>query len=118
MTRYYCSGFDINNAFGHGLGDMFLSELKDTKSIVYIPGSPEKIQKAREKYVPAFTEHFKNVGIQFDSSIIITPEMNNDEAQKAVKEASFIMLMGGDPFKQKEMCEKLGLLDELKNMMG
>ena len=118
MTRYYCSGFDINNAFGHGLGDMFLNELKDTKSIVYIPGSPEKIQKAREKYVPVFTEHFKNVGIQFDSSIIITPEMNNDEAQKAVKEASFIMLMGGDPFKQKEMCEKLGLLDELKKYDG
>lgn len=118
MTRYYCSGFDINNAFGHGLGEMFLSELKDTKSIVYIPGSPEKIQKAREKYVPAFTEHFKNVGIQFDSSIIITPEMNSDEAQKAVKEASFIMLMGGDPFKQKEMCEKLGLLDELKKYDG
>ena len=118
MTRYYCSGFDINNAFGHGLGDMFLNELKDTKSIVYIPGSPEKIQKAREKYVPVFTEHFKNVGIQFDSSIIITPEMNNDEAQKAVKEASFIMLMGGDPFKQKEMCEKLGLLEELKKYDG
>ena len=118
MTRYYCSGFDINNAFGHGLGDMFLSELKDTKSIVYIPGSPEKIQKAREKYVPAFTEHFKNVGIQFDSSIIITPEMNSDEAQKAVNEANFIMLMGGDPFKQKEMCEKLGLLEELKKYDG
>ena len=32
MTRYYCSGFDINNAFGHGLGEMFLNELKDTKS--------------------------------------------------------------------------------------
>ena len=118
MIRYYCSGFDINNAFGHGLGEMFLNELKDTKSIVYIPGSPEKIQKAKEKYVPAFTEHFKNVGIQFDSSIIITPEMNNDEAQKAVKEASFIMLMGGDPFKQKEMCEKLGLLEELKKYDG
>lgn len=118
MTRYYCSGFDINNAFGHGLGDMFLSEFKDTKSIVYIPGSPEKIQKAREKYVPAFTEHFKNVGIQFDSSIIITPEMNNDEAQKAVKEASFVMLMGGDPFKQKEMCDKLGLLEVLKKYDG
>ena len=42
MIRYYCSGFDINDAFGHGLGDMFLSELKDRKSIVYIPGSPEK----------------------------------------------------------------------------
>ena len=31
MIRYYCSGFDINNAFGHGLGDMFKTELKDTK---------------------------------------------------------------------------------------
>lgn len=118
MTRYYCSGFDINNAFGHGLGEMFLSELINTKSIVYIPGNPEKIQKAREKYVPAFTEHLKNVGIQFDSSIIITHEMNSDEAQKAVREASFIMLMGGDPFKQKEMCEKLGLLEELKKYDG
>ena len=118
MIRYYCSGFDINNAFGHGLGKMFLNELKDTKSIVYIPGSPEKIQKAREKYVPAFTEHFKNVGIQFDNSIIITPEINREEAKKAVREASFIMLMGGDPFKQKEMCENLGLLEELKKHDG
>lgn len=118
MTRYYCSGFDINNAFGHGLGDMFLNELKDTKSIVYIPGSPEKVQKAREKYVPVFTEHFKNAGIKFDSNIIITPEMDSIEAQKAVREASFIMLMGGDPFKQKEMCEKLGLLEELKKYDG
>ena len=101
MTRYYCSGFDINNAFGHGLGEMFLSELKDTKSIVYIPGSPEKIQKSREKYVPPITEHFKNVAIKFDSSIIITPDMSQEEAKKAVREASFIMLMGGNPFKQK-----------------
>ena len=45
MIRYYCSGFDIHDAFGHGLGEMFKFELKDTKSIVYIPGSPEKIEK-------------------------------------------------------------------------
>ena len=48
MIRYYCSGFDTSNAFGHGLGDMFKSELKDTKSIVYIPGSPEKIEKVKK----------------------------------------------------------------------
>ena len=29
MVRYYCSGFDINNAFGHGLRDMFKAELRD-----------------------------------------------------------------------------------------
>lgn len=118
MTRYYCSGFDINNAFGHGLGDMFLNELRDTKSVVYIPGGADKMQKVREKYVPAFTEHFKNAGIQFDNSIIIDPNMSQAEAQKAVRDASFIMLMGGDPFKQKELCEKLGLLEELKKYDG
>lgn len=118
MIRYYCSGFDINNAFGHGLGEMFKSELTDTKSIVYVPGGADKMHKVREKYVPAFTEHFKNVGIQFDNSIIIDPDMPKDKAQKAVRDASFIMLMGGDPFKQKELCEKLGLLEELKKYAG
>ena len=74
MIRYYCSGFDINNAFGHGLGDMFKLELKDTKRIVYIPGGADKMQKVREKYVPAFKNHFENAGIQFDESVIIDPE--------------------------------------------
>ena len=118
MTRYYCSGFDINDAFGHGLGDMFLSELKDRKNIVYIPGSPEKIQKAKDKYVPAFTNHFKNVGIEFETSTIITPDMSPEEAQQTVREASFVMLMGGDPFKQRDMWDKLGLLEVLKKYDG
>lgn len=118
MTRYYCSGFDINNAFGHGLGEMFQNELKNTKSIVYIPGGVDKMQKVREKYVPVFTKHFMNAGVKFDKCIIIEPEMSTDIAKKEVREASFVMLMGGDPFKQKELCEKLGLLDELKKYNG
>ena len=47
MIRYYCSGFDINNIFGHGLGEMLKSELKSTQNIVYISGSPEKVEKAK-----------------------------------------------------------------------
>lgn len=118
MTRYYCSGFDINNAFGHGLGDMFLSELKDRKSIVYIPSGADKMQKVRKKYVPVFTEYFKKIGIEFETSTIITPDMSPAEAQQAVREASFVMLMGGNPFKQKDMCDKLGLLEVLKKYDG
>ena len=118
MIRYYCSGFDINNAFGHGLGEMFRNEIKDNKSIVYIPGGADKIQKVRDKHFPAFRDHFKRIGIHFDRSVIINPEMSCKEAQKAVREASFVMLMGGDPFNQKEMCNKLGLLDELKKYDG
>ena len=82
MFRYYCSGFDINNAFGNGLGEMFKTELKNTKSIVYVPGNPEKIEKAKNKYIPIFTEHFKNVGIEFDQVKLITPELSKEDAQK------------------------------------
>lgn len=118
MIRYYCSGFDVENAFGHGLGEMFKNELKDTKSIVYIPGSPEKIEKAKTKYVPVFTNHFKNVGIEFEKVNLITPDLTSEEAQSMIQNASFIMLMGGDPFKQKEMCERLKIMEELKVFDG
>ena len=118
MIRYYCSGFDINNAFGHGLGNMFKSELKDTKSIVYIPGSPEKLEKAKRKYVPLFTEYFKNIGIEFEQTNVITPNLTENQAKEMIRNASFIMLMGGNPFKQKEMCRKLGILSDLKNYNG
>ncbi len=118
MSRYYCSGFDINNAFGHGLGNMFLNELKDTKSIVYIPGGFNKLEKTKEIYVPAFIEHFKNAGIVFEKTSLITPETTKEEAKKLVQNASFIMLMGGDPFKQKEICENLEIIDDLKQFGG
>lgn len=121
MIRYYCSGFDVNNAFGHGLGEMIKSELKDTKSIVYIVGSPkkpEKIQKAVNKYEPSFRNHFKNVGIEFDETHIIMPDTSSEDAKNWIDEASFLMLMGGDPFDQKEMCEELDIIENIKNYHG
>ena len=118
MTRYYCSGFDINDCFGHGLGRMFKSELANTNSIVFIPGGVSKVEKAKSKYVPLFLKHFKNVGIDFQDTHLITSDLSSDTAKHMIKNASFIMLMGGNPFSQKEMCAKLGILDELKNYNG
>lgn len=114
MTRYYCSGFDVDNAFGHGLGDMFKAELKNIRSIVYIPGGPEKVEKAKTKLVPLFDKYFRNAGIEFEKSIIISPELKPEIAQEYVANANFVMLMGGNPFSQKEMCVQLGLMDVLK----
>lgn len=118
MTRFYCSGFDLNNIFGHGLGDMLKAELKDMKSIVYIPGGVEKIKKTKEKYIPNFTDNFKKAGIVFETVNLITPDILSEQAKEMIKNASFVMLMGGDPFKQKELCEKLGIMDGLKNYKG
>lgn len=118
MIRYYCSGFDKENAFSHGLGEMFKTELKRTKNIVYIPGGPDKMEKARTKYVPAFIEYFKKVGIVFDKVNIISPKLSRTEAKKIITKSDFIILMGGDPFKQKAMCEKLDIMEELKKFNG
>jgi hypothetical protein len=69
MIRYYCSGFDINNAFGHGLGEMFKTELKDTKSIIYIPGSPEKIEKAKLNTFQFLLNILRMLGLNLNKSI-------------------------------------------------
>ena len=118
MIRYYCSGFDAHNAFGHGLGEMFKSELKDTRSIVYIPGGSDKIEKVQTKYVPTFTNYFGNVGIKFDQVNIFTPNIQPEQAAKMCENASFIVLMGGCPFKQKQLCENLGIMQQLKDYKG
>ena len=118
MIRYYCSGFDINNIFGHGLGEMLKSELKSTQNIVYISGSPEKVEKAKTKYIPLFSRHFADAGIEFQNVSLIEPSLSPKEAQSLVKNADFVMLMGGDPFAQKEMCEKLHIMDALKSYDG
>ena len=118
MIRYYCSGFDPNNAFNYGLGKMFKDELENTKSIVYIPSTPEKLEKVKNKYIPNFRNYFNNVGINFEQEIILSFDTNKEEAKKAIQNASFILLMGGDPFKQKNLCEKLDIVDELKNYNG
>lgn len=118
MTRYYCSGFDIHNAFGHGLGEMFKRELTDTKSIVFIPGGADKVEKAVKKIIPVFIEHFKNEGIQFEHVGVITPDLSKQEAGELIRNADFVMLMGGNPFKQKELCIKLDLLRELQDYNG
>lgn len=118
MTRYYCSGFDIYNAFGHGLGEMFKRELADTKSIVFVPGGEDKIEKAINRSIPVFLEHFRNVGIQFDNVGIITPDLSKQEAGDMIRNADFVMLMGGNPLKQKDLCSKLDLLRELQNYKG
>lgn len=118
MIRYYCSGFDVSDAFGHGLGEMFRSELLKTKSIVYIPGGYKKVEKAKTKYIPTFTEHFKKVGINFENVELITPDLTQAEAKAMIDNADFLMLMGGDPFEQKLMCEKLDILSNIKNFKG
>ncbi len=118
MTRYYCSGFDITNAFGHGLGEQFRQELESTGSIVFIPGGAERVEKAKNKTVPIFLEHLKNEGIEFEENILITPDLTKEQAREAVNHADMLMLLGGNPFRLKELCVELDLINALQDYKG
>lgn len=114
---YYASGFDINNAFFSKLEKRLKEDIKEYKSIVYIPAS-KNLEKTLNKYVPAFTEHFKKINIEFENTHLITFETNKNVAKDLVKNASFIMLLGGDPYIQKNLCEELDIVSELKEYKG
>ena len=114
---YYASGFDINNAFFPSLEKRLKEDIKDYKSIVYIPAS-KNLEKTLNKYVPAFTNHFKKIGIEFESTHLLTNDTDINVAKELVNSASFIMLLGGDPYIQKELCEKLDIVNELKEYNG
>lgn len=118
VVKYFCSGFDTKNAFWPELAIKFKEDLNNFDSIVYIPGGINKVEKTKSKYIPVFTNHFKNIGINFKKVDMLTPDMDIEVAKCLIKNASFIMLLGGDSFSQKEMCEKLEIMDELKNYNG
>lgn len=134
MIRYYCSGYDVKDAFGHGLADMLKTELKDTKSIIYIPAGEERVEKVANKFIPSFESSFERNGIHFENTIsketdekkqleerkqrIINPSMTTEQAISLLENASMIMITGGDPYILKDMCEKMGILETLKKYDG
>ena len=68
-----------------------------------------KIKDVEEKL--AETETIKKSQLEMLERI---SGLSKEQAKEMIANASFIMLMGGDPFKQKDMCERLGILEDIK----
>ena len=118
--NYYSSGFNHENAFWSELAEQLKKDIKETNRIIYIPGgnSEKSVNKALNKYIPSFTEHFKKIGIEFENVECITPEMSEENAKELVLNSNMVFLMGGDPFSQKELFSSKGLVPILENYDG
>lgn len=81
------------------LADMLKTELKDTKSIIYIPAGEERVEKVANKFIPSFERN----GIHFENTIsketdekkqleerkerIINPSMTTEQAISLLENA-------------------------------
>ena len=54
----------------------------------------ENCEKAKVKYVPIFTKNFKNVGIEFETVNILTPDLTHEQAIQTLENANFLVLVG------------------------
>jgi peptidase E len=118
--NYFCSGFDQNNAFWPEFASQLKQDIKKYERIIYIPGStkPEKVDKAINYYIPAFTQHLKNIGIEFKDISCITPDMKREEAQNLVRNSNMIFLLGGNTILQQELINSKNLYPIIRNYNG
>lgn len=100
------------NGFNNKIGEDFKLTLKDKKSIVFIPTTPENKEKC-EKYRRINLEWFKEVGITFTDIDIINLEDTLDMVKNKIDGKEIIFLMGGDPISQLKLIHDKQLENDL-----
>ncbi|MFD3157341.1 Type 1 glutamine amidotransferase-like domain-containing protein [Haloimpatiens sp. FM7330] len=103
--------------FINDVGEEFKSTLKDTNSIVFIPTSPEDMDKC-EKYKKINLEWFREIGIKFDKVKLINSQDNIEIAKNKITESEVVFLMGGNPISQLKFILDKELDKNLKEHKG
>lgn len=116
-VNYYCSSFSGLEPIENELFETIKKDLTNTNKMIIVVGEPDRQQRMIEKF-EAFKNLFKKHGINFKEVILIDKQINKDEAYNHAKSSDLIFLMGGNPFKQKQLLKEKGIYDLLKNFDG
>jgi peptidase E len=119
MKYYLLSGMDEENEYNffENIADRFRKDLKSFDTIIYIPTYPENKEKCIKL---SKSEKFKNIGIDFNKSIVLDYSYSIEDVKNIIDENKLIFLYGGDPYKQMEFITKYGIKDLIKdkNIIG
>lgn len=85
--------------FGRNTSEDFKKSLKNKKSIVFIPTTPEKEEKCN-MYMSINLNWFEDIGLKFKHKDIIKSEDTCEKAKQKIINKDIIFLMGGDPISQ------------------
>lgn len=114
MKYYLLSGMDEKNNYNffHDIAKKLKNDLEKFKTIVYIPTYPENKEKCQKL---SKSEKFKNIGINFEKSIVLDNSYSAKEIKNIINENKLFFLYGGNPFKQMEFINKYGIAKLIKN---
>lgn len=117
MITYIFSGFNPKEHFGKEVSTFFKEDMKNSKSIVFIPGnfdSPDKVKR----YALTDIEWFKEIDITLEDINILDNNMQEDTMKEELTKADIIFIMGGDTQKQNTFLEKYNLKETIKTSKG
>ncbi|WP_425448298.1 Type 1 glutamine amidotransferase-like domain-containing protein [Dethiothermospora halolimnae] len=100
--------------FNNKIGEDFKITLKDKKSIIFIPTTPEDKEKSN-KYKKINLDWFKDLDINFEESYMINSDDTSKEVEEKIQNKDVIFLMGGDPIGQLKLMKDKELKSYLKN---
>lgn len=105
---YYSDIFQCQESY-----DILKDELKKTKSIIFIPGSNDFINNENEKN--KILELLQYLGIYIKYSRVLSPYENKNNTIKDIINTDIIFFLDGNPEKQLEIIELLGIKETLLN---
>lgn len=107
-THYYLGWF--NTFFPEKLGKVLQEDITDRKSLVMISSNPDFL----EDNGAAERSWLDQAGIKFDKYYLINYEVQKEDAQALIQNASAIFLLGGNTLKQNEFLIEYELPDLIK----
>ena len=115
--RYYLSGCAHIDAFNNVLGDLLVQDIKKTDNIVFITGDPTD-RYGVVKSAEWFTRELSARDIVFNDVKVIHLYSPHHLAKQWVANADMIVLLGGNPVRQKRMCKRLHIWELLNEYDG
>lgn len=101
-------------SFSEELVGSFKKNLCDANRIVFIPTSPENVEKSL-KYMKLIMKDFLDIGIVFKECNLLIESCSIDTIEEKISNADIVFLMGGNPLTQMDFIKRKNIDRSLKN---
>lgn len=114
MINYLLSGVEPSKGFTKIQENHLKKDITQNQKIVFIASTFKNPDK-NTLYYNTSLNWFKKININFSKTTLIDNKISKKEAQKLLKEANIVFLMGGDTTAQMNSIKEYNLEDEIKN---